>query len=440
MHARLPKDVVARLPLLGPYPPLSILNPQHFYRNQALLDWLAKHQLHAVTLHQLAGFGRKLTAQKLLALANFVRVELPTRLAMRIRDLQELPFGATNNFHMVQVYESFYHAFNLFRRYPTITLLEENEQFLHFLSDLLAEHRIILPHLVMGALECSILEALAPAELDLFMLGMLRLRISRRTIIEQHVLMTKAFRENPETDRPANYIGDMFVQCDPVEELHKSAAAIRASLAEEHPEWRLPEVRVDCVDSVKPFPFLLSHLLFVFGEILRNSMEHTARVHQDTASIPAVEVSVSSPNDLILFRFSDCGGGLPDRELELVWSFSKRHRQATKLLQSFHQLPGLLLTAESVLSALGIPVPSEPRHYEPLRNTSLEDDGMGSLAALTTRPALRRLGLGLAMCKVYAEYWNGEIKMRCMEGYGSDTYLRLSKLGTILAAAQMDRA
>ena len=94
---------------LGPFPNYSnILNPQHFYQNTVLLDYLKKHP-HPVSLRQLAGYGNTLTKQKIINSANFVRVELPIRLAMRIRDLQVLPFGVVNNFHLAQIYESYYH-------------------------------------------------------------------------------------------------------------------------------------------------------------------------------------------------------------------------------------------------------------------------------------------------------------------------------------------
>jgi len=39
-------------------------------------------------------------------------------------------------------------------------------------------------------------------------------------------------------------------------------------------------------------------------------------------------------------------------------------------------------------------------------------------------------GYGLPLCRLYARYFGGELQVISMEGYGTDAYLHLSKLGT----------
>ncbi len=53
----------------------------------------------------------------------------------------------------------------------------------------------------------------------------------------------------------------------------------------------------------------------------------------------------------------------------------------------------------------------------------------GSLSSLTSRPPNLRLGIGLPMSRVYAEYWAGSLELHNLEGYGVDAFLQLSKLG-----------
>ena len=82
------EDLNRLLADLGPFPTFSsILNQRHFYQNEVLMQY-SKKDPHPVSLRQLAGYGKKLTKQKIIASANFVRLELPIRLALRIRDLQ----------------------------------------------------------------------------------------------------------------------------------------------------------------------------------------------------------------------------------------------------------------------------------------------------------------------------------------------------------------
>jgi hypothetical protein len=52
-----------------------------------------------------------------------------------------------------------------------------------------------------------------------------------------------------------------------------------------------------------------------------------------------------------------------------------------------------------------------------------------SLGSLTSRPPNLRLGIGLPMSRVYAEYWAGYLELHSLEGYGADAFLQISKLG-----------
>ncbi|KAJ3033635.1 hypothetical protein HDV00_006010 [Rhizophlyctis rosea] len=54
-----------------------------FYQNR-ILEHYASQETKRVTLRQLTVFGRTLTEEKLLKSANYVRSELPVRLAHRI--------------------------------------------------------------------------------------------------------------------------------------------------------------------------------------------------------------------------------------------------------------------------------------------------------------------------------------------------------------------
>jgi pyruvate dehydrogenase kinase 2/3/4 len=52
-----------------------------------------------------------------------------------------------------------------------------------------------------------------------------------------------------------------------------------------------------------------------------------------------------------------------------------------------------------------------------------------SLSSLTSRSPNLRLGMGLPMSRVYAEYWAGSLELHSLEGYGVDAFLQISKLG-----------
>ena len=117
-------------------------------------------------------FGRSLTEQRLISSANYVRTELPTRIAHRIRDMQSLPYVVVTNPHISEVYELYYHAFDTFRKVKEITTLEDNDRLCQKISGMLRAHLGVIPKLAIGILEC---DGLMEAEkMDHFMNTILR--------------------------------------------------------------------------------------------------------------------------------------------------------------------------------------------------------------------------------------------------------------------------
>lgn len=443
------KEISSHLQNLGPFPSYSnILNPQHFYQNQVLLEYLQRDP-HPVSLRQLAGYGKKLSKQKIIDSANFVRIELPIRLALRIRDLQTLPFGIVNNFHLAHIYESYYHLFNAFRKIPSIRSLEENDKFCTIISQLLDDHITNLAHLMMGSLEVSLLTDIGQSELDTFMSQMLRSRMSRRLIVEEHLSLTQSYRDSPNSVKPPHYIGEIFHNCKASDHLNIVSEAVKRSMLEIFPsKENMPDLEIDG-DLNSTFQFIEPHLHYLFGEILRNSYEATIMTHglHTSKKLPPVKVTIIDSKRQVIFRISDRGGGMPHDKLKNIWSFRKQPEMARKSLSNFHRIPGLSpYTGHEVTPGGSSVVRSVPATSEILKSTSLGDSHFvpnskqSTLDQLFNRPYEYKLGLGLPVCKVYTDYWNGDLQMNSLEGYGSDTCLTLSKLGYHSNVVQLDRA
>ncbi|KAI5948618.1 PKP2 [Candida theae] len=437
------EEIAKHMQDLGPFPNYSnILNPQHFYQNTVLLDYSKKHP-HPVSLRQLAGYGNTLTKQKIINSANFVRVELPIRLAMRIRDLQVLPFGVVNNFHMAQIYESYYHSFNAFRKIGKINTVEENEKFCAILSTLLDDHTFNLPHLMMGALEVSIAESLSQEKLDSFMSSMLRSRLSRRLIVEEHLSLSENYRKQPYARKPPHYLGEIFQTCKAVDHFNEVAEKVKNLLCHQYPRAKeLPKLQIDG-DLDCEFQFMVPHLHYMLHEILRNSFEATLKTTKEETLLPLVKITIVDSKHDVIFRISDQGGGLQHDQLKSIWSFGKSPELARKSLATFHRIPGLQLHSNLQFSASGSSV------VRPKETTSSNDDDevgwasrnkKSTLEDLMARPHEYKLGMGLPMCSVYADYWNGSLQMNSLEGYGCDTSLTLKKLGYHSNIIQLDRA
>lgn len=425
----------------------KLINSRHFYQNTVLLDWV-KRDPRPVSLRQLAFFGRKLTAQKLIDSGNFVQQELPTRLAHRIRDMQELPYSVVSNPHLRRVYEMYYEAFESFRKFPKIKTLEDNDRFCVLLNELLNEHLSIIPNLMIGVIECSMQHSIDGERLDNFMSSILCSRISRRVIAEQHLSLTTNFQKGTyNMDHDPNYIGAVFLRCNAKETAQQCGKVATDLIQGLYPDAKMPEIIIEGLTETT-FLYMKSHLNYIIGEILRNSLEATVKNHYFPKTAgpsdvpPPILVSISSTSKNILIRVSDQGGGIPADVLPHLWSFSKGPRSQGRL-DNFRQVPTLAGITEEIQDQHS---KSHEEYPDAFAHSSIIEPKIGSnealsssLTSLSSRPPHLKLGMGLPLSRVYADYWDGHIDLHSLEGYGVDVFLRISRLGTQNERLQLDR-
>ena len=421
------------------------LGQQHVFlppwRHSAVLDDWVSREAHPISLRQLTFFGRTLTESRLLSSANYVRRELPTRIAHRLRDMQTLPYSALANKQMSHVYELYYAAFESFRKVPEIRTLEENDRFCSLLQRALREHLTVIPSLAMGVLEIQ--DFVGSDQCDRFMTTLLRSRISRRVIAEQHLALTETFDSPwhfPDAKKSIgssaiedDFVGEIFLKCNTKEIIEKCASTARAATAEAHsPGVRFPEVKIQGHQDTT-FPYIPSHIEYIIGELLRNSIQATIERHgqsdsdiDDQADLPPIEVLVCEAAQHVIIRVSDQGGGVDREILPYLWSFAKGPRR-TKRLQNLGQVPRLAATMQELQLPSTGNNGTGLQHQGP-KNTSPVSVGV-SPTSLTSRPPHLRLGMGLPMSRIYAEYWAGTLELHSLEGYGCDAFLQISRLG-----------
>jgi pyruvate dehydrogenase kinase 2/3/4 len=379
-------------------------------------------------LRQLTFFGRTLTESRLISSANYVRTELPTRLAHRLRNMQTLPYSALTNPHISHVYELYYTAFERLRKVPEITCVDDNDRFCEVVQSTLREHLSVIPRLAMGVLEIQ--NAISGEECDRFMTTLLRSRISRRVIAEQHLALTETFHAPwhfpnasksltaPEDD----FVGEIFLRCNAKEIVEQCAATARNLMSQAYgPDVTIPEVVVKGhLDTT--FPYIPSHIEYMIGELLRNSMQ--AIVERPGTQSHPIEVLICEAAQHVIIRVSDQGGGIERDILPYLWSFAKGPRRQTRL-KNLERVPKLAGTMQELRYA-------DPSLAAEVEHTASNDSNHGptsSLAMLSGRQPDLRLGMGLPMSRIYAEYWAGTLEIHSLEGYGVDAFLQISKLG-----------
>ncbi|KAK4621898.1 [Pyruvate dehydrogenase (acetyl-transferring)] kinase 2, mitochondrial [Fulvia fulva] len=406
------------------------------WRPSTILDDWIQREARPVSLRQLTFFGRSLTEDRLITSANYARLELPTRIAHRLRNMQTLPYSAVTNQHISHVYELYYQAFERFRKVPEVSTLEDNDKYCEVLKQTLKEHMTVIPRLTMGILEIQ--DAVPGEECDRFMTHLLRSRISRRVIAEQHLALTETFHSPwhfPDAKKTGGaedeFVGEIFLKCNAKEIIEKCAATARKLSQQAYgPHVTIPEIVLQGHMNTT-FPYIPSHLEYILGELLRNSIQ--AMVEQrGLKDPPPIEVLVCEAAQHVIIRVSDQGGGVDREVLPYLWSFAKGPRRHNRL-ENLGKVPRLAATMQEVqVPCSAVDVSSRPQEKRP----------DASLASLSGRPPDLKLGMGLPMSKIYAEYWAGSLEVHSLEGYGCDAFLQISRLGnrneTLSTRAAMD--
>lgn len=256
-------------------------------------------------------------------------------------------------------------------------------------------------------------------------------------IAEQHLALTDTFhaRFSAGAKRPENeFIGEVFLKCVAKDVVERCGAAIRDIAQKAYgPDVILPEIRIDGHLDAN-FPYILSHLEYIIGELLRNSVQAVVEKHQQSKAKgedapprpPPIEVTICESQQHVIIRICDRGGGIPREKLPYLWSFSKGPA-SDKILANLGQVPKMAATLQELQVEGG-------QQAGGGKKKDGGEDGFGtdvnsSLASLTSRPPNLRLGVGLPLSRVYAEYWAGTLALHSLAGYGVDAFLQVSKLG-----------
>lgn len=143
------------------------------------------------------------------------------------------------------------------------------------------------------------------------------------------------------------------------------------------------------------FPFVDSHVSYMLLELLKNSMRATIETHGIDSMKPIrVIIADGEDNEDVVIKVSDEGGGIKRSNMHRVFSY-------------------LYTTADPSVVSKMLATHSED---------DLKDHGKAS--------PLAGLGYGLPIARCYARCFEGDLILMSMEGYGTDSFIYLPRLGT----------
>lgn len=354
-----------------------------------------------VSLKYMLTFGHVPLERQLLLSAQFLHNELPVRLAHRVAELENLPYGLSAKAHVLKVRDWYVSSFSDLRRFPKVKDANDERAFTDLLRSIYERHKNVVPVMAMGVAELkqelfgkddddggpgsrqrrlSSLDELP--EIHSFLDGFYLSRIGIRMLIGQHIALH-------EPQPASHYIGMVDTKCSPVAVARAAIDDARAMCSREY--GGAPDVVV-YGDPNFTFAYVPSHLHHMLFELVKNSLRAVNdRFESDDsgAEAPPVRLVVAEGDEDITLKVSDEGGGIPRSGLPRIWTY-------------------LYSTARSPL--------------DDMEKEGEGDDGPAVLAGY---------GYGLPISRLYARYFGGDLQIISMEGYGTDAYLHLNRLGNV---------
>ncbi|XP_013998321.1 pyruvate dehydrogenase (acetyl-transferring) kinase isozyme 2, mitochondrial isoform X1 [Salmo salar] len=351
---------------------------------QALVDRFSKFSPSPLSMKQFIDFGSANACEKTSFV--FLRQELPVRLANIMKEIDFLPDKLLST-PSLQLLQSWY-ATSLME---VVGFLEKEpddknilKKFTETLVNIRNRHNNVVPTMAQGVVEYKDAFGSDPVTnqnvqyfLDRFYMS----RISTRMIMNQHSLIFDG-SANPAHPK---HIGTIDPDCD-VTEVVKDAFDSSKMLCEQYyltsPEIDITQVNVKGPDQPLRIVYVPSHLYHMLFELFKNAMRATVETHEMALHLPPVKVRVSLGSEDLTIKISDRGGGVPLRKIERLFSY-------------------MYSTAPS------------PVDIDNSRNAPLAG-----------------FGYGLPISRLYAKYFQGDLQLYSMEGYGTSAVIYLKALSS----------
>uniref|UniRef100_A0A671DMJ9 Protein-serine/threonine kinase n=1 Tax=Rhinolophus ferrumequinum TaxID=59479 RepID=A0A671DMJ9_RHIFE len=127
--------------------------------------------------------------------------------------------------------------------------------------------------------------------------------------------------------------------------------------------------------------YVPSHLYHMVFELFKNAMRATMEYHADKGVYPPIQVRITLGNEDLTVKMSDRGGGVPLRKIDRLFNYM----------------------------------------YSTAPRPRVETSRAVPLAGF---------GYGLPISRLYAQYFQGDLKLYSLEGYGTDAVIYIKALST----------
>ncbi|XP_061698200.1 pyruvate dehydrogenase (acetyl-transferring) kinase isozyme 1, mitochondrial isoform X1 [Syngnathoides biaculeatus] len=349
------------------------------------IDYYSKFSPSPLSMKQFLDFGSENACEK--TSFTFLRQELPVRLANIMKEINLLPDNLLRT-PSVRLVQSWY-VQSLQEILEFKDKNADDDKVTYDFTDAVIKirnrHNDVIPTMAQGLVEYKETHGTDPVvsqNVQYFLDRFYMSRISIRMLLNQHTLLFGGkVKVNPAHPKQ---IGSIDPHCG-VSEVVKDAYENARNLCDRYymnsPELTLEEFNVK--DEGKPITmvYVPSHLYHMVFELFKNAMRATMELYGDAMEHPPIRVQVGLGTEDLTVKVSDRGGGVPLRKIDRLFTYT----------------------------------------YSTAPRPSID----GSRA-----PPLAGYGYGLPISRLYARYFQGDLKLYSLEGYGTDAVIYIRALST----------
>ncbi|KAG1940339.1 pyruvate dehydrogenase kinase, isozyme 3b isoform X1 [Pimephales promelas] len=349
------------------------------------IEYYSRFSPSPMSIKQFLDFGRENACEKTSYM--FLRKELAVRLANTMREVTLLPPNLQSQ-PSVKLVESWYsQSFEELLEYETRSPEDPHtlNDFLEILIKIRNRHNDVVPTMAQGVIEHKEKFGFDPfisSNVQYFLDRFYTNRISFRMLINQHTLL---FGDATFLGQP-KHIGSIDPACN-VAEVVRDAYETAKMLCEQYYKMA-PELKIGEFNSKTPkkpiqVVYVPSHLFHMLFELFKNSMRATVELYENNGEgLSPVKAMVTLGKEDLSIKISDKGGGVPLRKIDRLFNYMYSTAPTPRLDSSQAAVP------------------------------------------------LAGFGYGLPISRLYARYFQGDLNLYSIEGFGTDAVIHLKALSS----------
>ncbi|XP_046902906.1 pyruvate dehydrogenase (acetyl-transferring) kinase isozyme 1, mitochondrial [Hypomesus transpacificus] len=349
------------------------------------IDYYSRFSPSPLSMKQFLDFGSENACEKTSFV--FLRQELPVRLANIMKEISLLPDNLLRTPSVKLVQSWYLQSLEEIIEFKDRNINDEKVtyDFTDAVIRIRNRHNDVIPTMAQGVVEYKEAYGTDPIvsqNVQYFLDRFYMSRISIRMLLNQHTLLFGGnVKVNPAHPKQIGSIDPHCCVTEVVKDAYQNARNLCDRYYMNSPELMLEEFNVK--DDGKPVTvvYVPSHLYHMVFELFKNAMRATMEMYGDAMEYPPVLAQVALGSEDLTVKVSDRGGGVPLRKIDRLFTYTYS-------------------TA---------PRPS----MEPSRATPLAG-----------------FGYGLPISRLYARYFQGDLKLYSLEGYGTDAIIYIRALST----------